>query len=125
MGAQGDHLRHGFKDDPILDEANMDFRKLKEYYDRGDLAARSAFNNCLHYRSNCLTALIYAYDPDTVIISGGVVGWGASLTQQLFSLVRAKLRTPFRDIRYLISERPQESVLLGLYALSSQASAKY
>lgn len=37
------------KDDPILDEANMDFRKLKEYYDMGDHAARSAFNNCLYY----------------------------------------------------------------------------
>ena len=59
----------------LKNEKTIDFKVLKKYYDSDDEAAKRIFSECCEYWANCIIALIYAYDPDTVVLSGGVLKW--------------------------------------------------
>ena len=104
-------------DSPLKVEPTVDFKCLKRYYDQQDPLAIAIFEECCAYWANCLIAMVYAYDPEVVVLSGGVVRWGADLTDHVTRLVRERAWTPWGDLQFRMAENPEQSVLLGLHAL--------
>lgn len=102
---------------PLKSEKVLDFRVLKRYYDAGDPLARSIFRECCDYWTNCLLAMICAYDPEVVVLSGGVMKWGPELFEILEKEVRKRAWTPWGGLRFRLAKDPEQSVLLGLHAL--------
>lgn len=105
---------------PLKAEPKVDFKVLKKYYDLGDPLAVSAFEECCAYWANCLIAMIYAYDPEVVVLSGGVMNWGPELFARLAERVEERVWTPWGKLQFRLAENPEQSVLLGLHALCMQ-----
>lgn len=104
-------------DSPLKTEQKVDFQVLKKYYDAGDLLAVSIFEECCAYWANCLIALVYAYDPEVIVLSGGVMNWGPDLFERLKKQVKERAWTPWGELQFRLAENPEHSVLLGLHAL--------
>lgn len=110
-------IRESEIDSPLKAESSPDFRLLKKYYDSGDRLAVSVFRECCMYFANCLITMIYAYDPELVILSGGVTKWGDGLLSALENEVRQRTWTPWGVPSFRVAGEPEQSVLLGLHAL--------
>ena len=95
----------------------MDFKCLKQYYDRRGPFAIANFEESCAYWANCLIAMVYAYDPEVVVLSGGVIQWGAELTDRLEQVVKQRAWTPWGNLQFRLAHDPEQSVLLGLHAL--------
>lgn len=98
----------------------MNFEVLQRYYNAGDRLAREIFDECCDYWSNCLTTLLYAYDPEVVVLSGGVLHWGEELTGRLFRNVSEHAWTPWGKPDFRLAKNPEHSVLLGLHYMNQK-----
>ncbi|MCD7722453.1 MAG: ROK family protein [Clostridiales bacterium] len=99
---------------PLKSEPTVDFKVLQKYYDKGDKLAVSVFEECCAYWGNCVIAMIYAYDPDVVIFSGGVIKWGDELIDKLTKTVKEHAWTSWGELEFRTVKNPEHSVLLGL-----------
>ncbi|RKJ38756.1 ROK family protein [Acutalibacter sp. 1XD8-33] len=102
-------------DSPLKQEPDLNFKLLRQYYDKGDALARELFQECCGYWANCLIGLAYAYDPEVLVLSGGVLNWGPELPECLFQEVDRRVWTPWGKIQYRLAKNPEHSVLLGLH----------
>lgn len=107
-------------DSPLKAEKQVDFKVLKTYVDLGDTLAVSLFEECCAYWANCLISMVYAYDPELIVLSGGVMNWGPQLTDRLVHTVEERVWTPWGKLQFRLAKNPEHSVLLGLHALFLQ-----
>lgn len=114
-------VRESELDSPLKSEEKVDFKILKKYYDMGDPLAGSVFDECCDYWANTLLSQVCAYDPELVVLSGGVFNWGPELADRLTREVRRRAWTPWGKLRFAVAGDPEASVLLGLYALAETA----
>lgn len=105
---------------PLKQETVVNFEVLQRHYLAGDRLAREIFEECCDYWSNCLIALIYAYDPEVVVLSGGVLNWGEELPRRIFQTVEERVWTPWGKPDFRLAENPEASVMLGLHALCNR-----
>lgn len=109
---------------PLKQEETVNFEVLQRYYNGGDRLAREIFDECCDYWSNCLISLIYAYDPEVVVLSGGVLRWGKELTDRIFQTVDRHAWTPWGKPQLRLAKNPEHSVLLGLHYMNKQEKEK-
>ena len=102
---------------PLKTESQLDFQVLRRYWEQNDPLAVELFEECCAYWANCLITLVYAYDPELIVLSGGVLGWGPALTERITGIVKERAWTPWGKLEFRLAENPQASVLLGLHAL--------
>lgn len=105
---------------PLKQEPRLNFEALQRHYTAGDRLAQELFEECCDYWSNCLINLIYAYDPEVVVLSGGILNWGKELTDRIFQTVSQRVWTPWGSPAYRIAQDPERSVLLGMHYLNVQ-----
>ena len=105
------------KQSPLKNEKQINFQVLQRYWEQGDPLAVELFEECCAYWANCLIALVYAYDPELIVLSGGVLGWGSTLTERVTGIVKERAWTPWGKLNFKLAENPEASVLLGLHAL--------
>lgn len=121
-------LRHMVEESPIVSplktENQIDFKVLKRYWEQGDPLAISIFEECCAYWANCLITLVYAYDPELIVMSGGVLGWGSALTERVTNIVKERAWTPWGKLEFKLAADPEASVLLGLHALCGEELKK-
>ena len=98
----------------------MDFRVLEKGIDLCDPASTDVFSECLKNWARGLISMIYAYDPETVVLSGGVLNMGKRLTEPLMRMVLDRVWTPWGKIKFQISESPERSAVLGLAVLAEK-----
>lgn len=63
----------GFAESMLAGESKLDFRALFAAADAGDRVARDVRERCLAVWASNAVALIHAYDPEVVIMGGGVM----------------------------------------------------
>ena len=105
---------------PMKNEEKIDFRVLEKYLDSGDPVAADVFGRCLRAWSNCVISLIYAFDPEIVILSGGVMKMGDKVLSPLKRSVLERAWTPWGSVRFAVSREPEKSVLKGLCRLAGE-----
>lgn len=109
---------------PLKQETNLNFETLQRHYLAGDRLAKEIFEECCDYWSNCLIALLYAYDPEVVVLSGGVLNWGEELSRRIFQTVSERAWTPWGKPEFRLTQNPEHSVLLGLHYLNEKEREK-
>ena len=102
---------------PLKNEKQINFQVLQRYWEQNDPLAIELFEECCAYWANCLITLVYAYDPELIVLSGGVLGWGSALTERVTAIVKERAWTPWGKLNFKLAENPEASVLLGLHAL--------
>ena len=104
-------------DSPLKKEINPGFKTLRSYYDAGDALAAEIFDKCAAVWVDVIVSLVYAYDPELVVLSGGVLKWGDGLSDRLRDGVLAKAWCEWGDLRFAKAADPDASVLLGMHEL--------
>ncbi len=109
-------------DGALKTERDPDFKLLRRYYESGDAVASAVFERCVSVWTDVLTTLVYAYDPELIVLSGGVMKWGDELADRLRDGLYGKAWTEWGKPRFAVAENPDASVLLGLHALAQSAT---
>lgn len=107
-----------YSNSPLRNEEKLDFKTLGKYLSYR--TAADVLNHCVKVWANCIISLVYAYDPETVILSGGVTRLGGVLTEPLIAAVRENVWTPWGELNFKIAENGEHSVLLGLSSLAEE-----
>ena len=110
----------GFESSSIKNESSYGFRTLEKYLDAGDPVAEDVFAHCVKAWSNCVISLIYAYDPDIVVLSGGVMKMSDKILSPLKKNVESRVWTPWGHVQFAVSAKPEISVLAGLDRLARE-----
>lgn len=69
----------GFTSSTLSREARLDFRTLFREAERGDVVAQQVRQRCLNVWASNAVALVHAYDPEVVVMGGGVMNSAAAI----------------------------------------------
>lgn len=110
------------KSDPRYDESlirgtKLDFESLFKYAKDGGELSLSIRDHCLEVWSAGIINLIHAYDPELVIIDGGVMKSADVIIPFIRNKVNKYAWTPWGDVQIKESKIPNRSALLGAYHL--------
>ncbi|MBP5255991.1 MAG: ROK family protein, partial [Clostridia bacterium] len=83
-----------------------------------DPAAVEVFEECVTSWARGIVSMVYAFDPEVVVLSGGVTNMGEKLLSPLRRKVLENVWTPWGKLRFITAEEPEKSVVRGLYALA-------
>ena len=95
-------------------EEKIDFMALEKWYKRKDPLAEKVFHECIKMFSTCAINLVHAYDPEVVIVSGGVMNF-RDILAPLKSSIEKNIFTPWGIPEIRCSVNNQQSVLKGLH----------
>ncbi|MBP1962271.1 ROK family protein [Paenibacillus aceris] len=82
-----------------------------------DAVGIDTFKKLIPYWSTCIVNLIHAFDPEIVILSGELMKSQADIVPLLQEQVLKNAWTPWGNVRFVVAEDPDSSVLLGVSRL--------
>lgn len=91
--------------------------------DRGEAWARQLAESLIEHWSAGIVNLIHAYDPEVVVLSGGLMKSADSVLPRITERVAASAWTPWGTPRFVVADDPEASVLLGLSHLIGENGA--
>ena len=112
------------KKDPLFESSALskldviDYKNLKACADAGDELAVKLLRRSLDCWSANLCNLIVAYDPEVIILSGGIARMGEALRKPLEEHVHKYAWTPWGHPDIRLAANPEASVVLGLHKLT-------
>ena len=103
----------------------VDFRAIADACRAGDALATDLLHRCVRAWGAGIVNLIHAYDPERVLLSGGVLHCADLFLEELQRYVDEHAWTPWGKVRFAVAQDPETSVLLGLHHLCAEGlSAK-
>ena len=96
------------------------FKELFEEADRGDEIAISIRDRCLQIWAVDAVALVHAYDPEIIIIGGGVMKSAHVIIPYVQSYVQKHAWTPWGKVQVRPAELGNNAALLGAIPLLSE-----
>jgi glucokinase len=110
----------GFADSALASQPQMDFRTVFEIAESGDAVARGIRDWCLRVWSATVVGLIHAYDPETVVMGGGVMLRAASILPAIQEYVHQHAWTPWGKVKVVSASLGNHAALLGAVPLLSE-----
>ncbi len=110
----------GYEESLLGRQGRTDLGALINARQAGDPFACREFDRLMELYAAGIINLIHAYDPELVILSGGVMQSAEAILPELTSRVWAYSWTPWGKVRFEVAARPNESVLMGLYTLARE-----
>jgi glucokinase len=98
----------------------LDYKAVFECYDQGDELARQIVKRLIYYLQAGVLNLIHAYDPDVVILAGGVMERADLIVPKVEKFVQEKVWKPRVNIPVLLAHDINFSALKGLEYLVAQ-----
>jgi glucokinase len=100
-------------------DAVADVKEMLAAAEAGDAAAAALRDRAIRAWGATAVSLCHAYDPEVVILSGGVMRAGTAVAAPIEAYVRAHLWTSSNRPAFVIPDRPDLSVLRGLAVLAA------
>ncbi len=91
----------------------LDFKLLFDVASQGDPMANDIKKQCLEVWAGCVINLIHAYDPELVILGGGVMKSADQIVPFVEKRVNERAWTPWGKVKIVPSKIPNKSALLG------------
>lgn len=98
-------------------EGRTDIKALIEACQAGDAFANREFDRLMSLYAAGIINLIHAYDPELVILSGGIMQSAPVILPELQARVWKYAWTPWGQVEFAVATHPNESVLYGVYTL--------
>ena len=95
----------------------IDYKAVVELAQAGDRVSADFLGELVMHWSAGLVNLIHAYDPEVVVLSGGLMKSAEVLLPMLEERVHRMAWTPWGKVRFKVAEDPDTSVLLGVSRL--------
>jgi glucokinase len=100
-------------------DAVTDVEEMLAAAESGDAAATTLRDRAVRAWGATAVSLCHAYDPDVVILSGGIMRAGSAVASPIEAYVAAHLWTSSHRPSFVIPDRPDLSVLRGLSVLAA------
>lgn len=105
---------HDYCGSGLSTEKVINFRTLEKWCLHNDRLANRLKDSVVEYWSSCVANMILAYDPETVILSGGIIKF-KGLFEEIRDRTIQRTWTPWGTPDFAISAFPENSVLVGLH----------
>jgi len=106
-----------FSSSPLAAESSLSFETLFEHLSGGDRVAQDVADRCLRVWAANIVGLIHAYDPELVIVGGGVMKSATHILPFLQTYVERHAWTPWGKVRVVGAKLGNEAALVGAVPL--------
>jgi glucokinase len=110
----------GFEASPLADEVKLDFATLFRWADQGDAVAAQIRSRCIEIWSACALSLIHAYDPELLILGGGVMNACYPILRTIQEHIDSYAWTPWGRVRIGAAQLGNNAALMGAVPLFEQ-----
>src|ERR1700758_750914 len=110
----------GFPESSLSSIANIGFKHLFEEAERGDRVAKIVRDRCLNIWAVDAVALIHAYDPEVIVIGGGVMERADIISPYIQSYVNKYAWTPWGKVQILSAQLGNNAALIGSVPLVAE-----
>ncbi len=110
----------GFSESSLSKFAHVGFKQLFEEAVHGDKVARAVRDRCLNIWAADAVALIHAYDPELIVIGGGVMESANIIVPYVESYVHKHAWTPWGKVQIRRAELANNAALVGSVPLLSE-----
>jgi len=110
----------GFAESSLSKLSHVDFRQLFEAAVNGDKVAQAVRDRCLNIWAVDAVGLIHAYDPEVIVIGGGVMESANIILPYVESYVHKYAWTPWGKVQIRPAELANNAALVGAVPLLSE-----
>ncbi len=107
----------GFSASKLAGQKNIAFKMLFELADAGDRVAVEILDYCLKVWASGAVGLIHAYDPERIVIGGGVMHSGAVILPYIQTYVNQNAWTPWGKVEIVAAQLGNDAGLFGAIPL--------
>ncbi len=107
----------GFSASKLAGYKNLDFKILMQQADAGDHVAVEILNYCLQVWATGAVGLIHAYDPERIVIGGGVMRSAAVILPYIQTYVNKHAWTPWGKVEIVAAQLGNDAGLFGAIPL--------
>jgi glucokinase len=97
------------------------FREVIEHADRGDACATAVWEHCLQYWGEALVTFIHLFDPDRILVGGGVMNTPEPVLTHFRKTVSELAWAEEGQVDIVQAEHPDHAGLMGAAALFYEA----
>lgn len=108
-----------FSDSALASRDELTYRTLIETAENGDEVARELLQERIEFMARGIVNLIHAYDPERIVVGGGVMNRSDMVLPELQNEIRTYAWTPWGSLDIHAADHPDYAALFGLYALFS------
>ncbi len=108
---------NGFADSPLARRERIDFKSVFELARAGDRVATEIRDYCLQVWATACVGLIHAYDPELIVIGGGVMRSADVILPYLQRFVHEHAWTPWGKVRIVAAQLGNNAGLFGAVPL--------
>src|ERR1700722_7370948 len=105
---------------PLARAEKIDFRTLFELADAGDKVALEIREYCLKVWATGAVGLIHAYDPELIVIGGGVIRRAEIIIPYIQAYVNARAWTPWGKVKVVVAQLGNDAGLFGAIPLLAE-----
>ena len=109
----------GFSASKLAGQDTLDFKLLFETADAGDRVAVEILDYCLKVWATGAVGLIHAYDPERIVIGGGVMRSAAVIIPHIQAYVNQHAWTPWGKVEIVAAQLGNDAGLFGAIPLLS------
>jgi glucokinase len=107
----------GFSASKLAGHDNIDFKLLFELADAGDRVAVEVLDYCLKVWATGAVGLIHAYDPERIVIGGGVMRSAGIIVPYVQAYVKEHAWTPWGKVEIVAAQLGNDAGLFGAIPL--------
>ena len=113
-------LHPEFATSALRTRAPLDYTAVFEFARQGDPCALAIRSHAIEVWAQMIVNLIHAYDPERVILGGGIMAGAADFIDDLKANVLSRAHTPWGPVGIVTGSLGSSAALLGLDALARQ-----
>jgi glucokinase len=102
-----------FGQSAIKNEAILDFRALFHHAGNNDQVAKEVLDHCLSAWAGGIITMIHAFDPEIIVISGGIMKSASIILPALSEKVTQRAWTPWGKVKLVEAKHPDSAALYG------------
>ncbi|MDO9613727.1 MAG: ROK family protein, partial [Bacteroidota bacterium] len=104
----------------------LDFRALFHHAGNNDRVAKEVLDHCLSAWAAGIITMIHAFDPEMIILSGGIMKSSFIILPALQEKVNQLAWTPWGKVKLVEAKYPDSAALYGAdYLVRTTINAKY
>ena len=111
----------GFAESTLAMAARIDFEALFACAGEGDAVAVALRDRCLRMWSAAAVSMVHAWDPELLVVGGGVMARAAEVLPAIAAHVQAHAWTPWGELEVRAAALGAQAALLGAVPLLSGA----
>jgi glucokinase len=106
-----------YSNSPLANSGDIGFRELVQHDAAGDRCARDVLEHCVEIWAAGVVSLIHAYDPEVVVVGGGVMESGDRILLPIANYVGKHAWTPWGKVQVRAATLGDTAGLIGAVPL--------